>query len=72
MARIMDIDDPLFRLREKDSSWAYGPYTKIGTARGMKTRLQSREKRWGGTAKEYAVERVTAGSYSDPVWEEVQ
>ena len=73
MARVMYADDPLYRLRVVDEDWAYGPYTRIGSARAMKTRLQDRAKRLSYyPAREYVVERVTAGSYSDPVWEEVR
>jgi len=71
MARTMNVDDSLYRLREVSASWAYGPYTNIGIARGMRTRLQNRSKRWGGAPYEYVVERVTAGSLTDPIWEKV-
>lgn len=71
MARTMNVDDSLYRLREVSASWAYGPYTNIGIARGMRTRIQYWDRRWGRTPHEYVIERVTAGSLTDPIWERV-
>jgi len=71
VARTMNVDDSLYRLREVSASWAFGPYTSIGTARGMRTRSQYWDRRLGRDSREYIVERVTAGSLTDPIWERV-
>lgn len=78
MARMMNKDDDLYRVvvtqhrEHSDPTFYYGPYTRLSTAKAWGNNLKNRTARWETKPPTVHYERITAGSYSDPVWEEVR